>query len=156
MSRTLCIIDMQEEFRASSDPHTILGVCKEIRKATRYNWHVLLVEYGSTPHKRSLKQIRDLLKGHRRCYRVVKHNDDGSDEMIKAAAKHNVDISTMRVCGVNADSCVKKTVKGLLDKVSGMRVELVKNGCNSDGANRMGVVSDLREIKGRRRNVKLI
>ncbi len=160
MSRTLCIIDMQEEFNAATDPDTIQGVCVQIRRAKRYDWPVLLLEYGSSetyPHKRSLHQLRGLLKGYEKYHRVIKHDDDGGDKVIAAAAKYKFDISTIRVCGVNADCCVQETVYGILKQIPKTRIELVHNGCNSDGAaNHQDVLDDLQYIKGRRRNVRII
>lgn len=157
-SRTLVIIDMQEEFEAASHDHTLNEIEKQIGRARLYDWPVLLVEYRNrygAKHQRTVTRLRDLLKGYRKCHQVIKDDDDGSVEVMAAALTHKVDLDTVRFCGVNSDCCVADTVKGLLDYLPQMQVELVRKGCNSeDGYGR--VPSHLRSIKRRRKNVRII
>ena len=43
--QTLVIIDMQEEFEAACDPDVQENVLREIRKAQKYGWPIILLEF---------------------------------------------------------------------------------------------------------------
>jgi nicotinamidase-related amidase len=128
--KTLCIIDMQSGFRTARNKDTIDSVCAEVKKAKRYGWPIVLVEYTQSRFGHTMPKIRRELKGYKKTYRVTKHADDGSRQVLAAIATHQLGLKPVRVCGVNISFCVRETVLGLLEKVPACKIELVKSACN--------------------------
>jgi nicotinamidase-related amidase len=146
---------MQPEFEASKNKDVIKTVCREVRKAVRFGWHCFLVEYDCAGDTH--KPIRDALKGYKNVYKVIKYDDDGSRDIMIEAARNHISLKNMRFCGVNSEACVFATIDNLLHEMrNNIYVEIVSDGCNSEENNKKWVMKDLKAIKGRRRNVKIL
>jgi nicotinamidase-related amidase len=128
--KTLIIIDMQPYFSSAKDNLTIAGVIKEIQKACRYRWPIMVVEYincGPTdPH------IMEEVKKHNSWIQFSKEEDDGSSEIIEMSNKHSISLENLIICGVNTDCCVFDTVQGLTSKISPQpQITIVQHACNT-------------------------
>lgn len=118
---TLVVIDMQEEFEAANCPKTIAACQREIRAAIGRDDPIIFVEYGdkAPPIKGypsippvTLPALTDLTKGYDHAHTVVKFDNSGTPEVIKTIRDHDLPCD-LRICGVNANCCVRLTVEGL-------------------------------------------
>jgi nicotinamidase-related amidase len=129
--RTLIVMDMQECFEAACDPDVVIGVTKEIILAKERQSPIVLVEYAECG--RSHEGFSSLLRGYPWKARISKWDDDGSAEIIRTLRRRNFDHHVLRLCGVNADCCVHATVTGLLERLEGTQLEVVKQACGWEG-----------------------
>lgn len=133
MPSTLVVIDMQDDFEAANQPDCVVGVTKEILLAKQRRDNIVFVEYiGCSPTHNGLL---DLLKNYSNKARIKKSEDDGSREIIKVLKRRNFRSKKLRICGVNADCCVWDTVFGLLKRLKGTQIEVVKDACGWSGYN---------------------
>lgn len=128
--RALCIIDMQPYFTTAQCQRTIKAVCKQVGLAKQYSWPIFLVEHiGCGP---TCTQIRRAIGRYKLCFRVKKHENDGSNAIVQTAACNTgLSLSLLRICGVNSNACVNDTAKGILSRVPKCNMELVEKACNS-------------------------
>lgn len=103
---TLCVVDMQEAFGASS--HCLDEVCRQIKLAKRRNAGIIVIEYrGSGP---TIARIKDLLKSYRRKTYTQKCGNGGGSELLKAAKRKKFPVNKIRFTGVNRSWCVYSTI----------------------------------------------
>lgn len=138
----LVIIDMQPIFDASQAPWVIENVRREIRVAKRRKEPIILVRYRFS--KRSLGGLSDEIDARLLCtigkyphvYHVEKRKVDGSDEIIKAIEKHNLNKKYLKIAGVNTDACVAWTVNELSRKMQLSTIIILSDACHSCSATR--------------------
>ena len=130
-SYTLIIIDMQKYFETSQKKSVIKNCQKEIKKAMKLHNHIMFVEYDDCG--KTDKRLTKLTKGYKNKSRVIKGCDNGSDEIYDKIEKWKLARKNLRVCGVNTDACVKRTVIGLCEYLPMSNIVLVKNACNTCG-----------------------
>lgn len=132
MSYSLLVIDIQPYFESARSMRVIRNCRREIRQAIKDKAAVLLVEYSGCGE--SNKGIRKMVKDYARGFIVVKHNDDGSNEIVKTINKHRLPKSNIKVTGVNTNACVQGTVRGLSKSKSLSKrrnINVVADACNS-------------------------
>lgn len=134
MGKGLCIIDMQYGFEAAKNPVTIWNIIREIKKAKAQNHPIINVTLNPTGNGKVSPIIMDYLKKYKNVFHTVKAHDDGSPEIIKLIVKNKLDITNLKVTGVNTDACVIRTCLGLTRR-SNMKVRIIKSACNSNGEN---------------------
>ena len=116
----LMIIDMQKEFEltcSAGDASVVNACCREIYDAAKSNLPIVIVKYRYNgfmvkPNpdelvdglKEALDKVDPFL-----VTEVYKENDDGSKEISEAVYPPD----WVRICGVNASACVRRTVNGL-------------------------------------------
>lgn len=123
---TLVVIDMQYSFKSASNPDVVKNVLHQIKLAkTRMAGIVLLRYIDSGP---ILYEISDAVDGYTRKTTVIKRDDDGSREVMKAINRKKFSSERIRVCGVNIGYCVQDTVCGLLSWPE-VVVEVAKKAC---------------------------
>lgn len=154
MSYILAIIDMQPNvFFSATNIKTIQNIVREIKQANKDMASVLFVEYGDDrdtydpTHEILVQTCKQLnWQGKSDFNFIVKKYDDGSPEIIDAIDKLRLPQELIRVCGVNTDACVARTVEGLDQKLNkfgfdglslDMRkdntiIEIVWDACNTD------------------------
>lgn len=126
---TLVVIDMQTGFGSANHRPTIDAVIEEIQSAIRNKWAIVLVEYvgfGTT-----LPEILKEAKKSPMLTRVDKENDDGAWEVFKTVTDWGYDYWTLRICGVNANMCVRDTVTGLVKLLPETNIAIVDRACHS-------------------------
>lgn len=126
---TLVIIDMQtgpDGFLSSRDPNTISHIIRQVEMAKRHHWGIIVVEYVG--HGRTNNKIMNALIGYDRWVKTTKAHDDGSKQVLLAAAKNLYEMKRFRVCGVNINACIRETTMGLAKKAE---VHVMKHACNS-------------------------
>lgn len=105
----LLVVDMQDAFKASRN--VLDGVEAEVKKAVRNKeWIIFLEYFGDGPTHYRLKKA---VKGYKRKSFVKKDADDGSWRLIRRMDRLQLFPPRIRVCGVNTNACVKKTVFGI-------------------------------------------
>jgi nicotinamidase-related amidase len=115
---------MQPCFQASKN---IINQCKkQLNRAKYFHWPIIWVEYAG--YEATAKELLEHAKG-LKTYRVLKHLDDGSDDILITLQKHNLNNKLLRICGVNTSACVHKTVQGLSNKINST-IEIVREACN--------------------------
>lgn len=127
MPATLVVIDMQESFPASMEPDVIIGVTQEIVTTKTKGGAIVLVEYHQCgpSHSGFYKILKDY--PNKSC--IKKRDDDGSMEILRAIRRRGFNENWLRVCGVNADCCVARTVQGFLERSPDSHVDVVKSAC---------------------------
>lgn len=134
---TLVVVDMQPDFPASNDPKTLSAVEREVRKAIKRGFGVVVLEvpYFSPLDEEGLKpthrSILKLLDGYSR-YRVTqKRWSDGSCQVVRMCEDYKFANKRFRVCGVNTDACVLETVLGLAQRLPESKIKVIKDACNT-------------------------
>jgi len=146
LKEVLIIIDMQPYFTASQSESCINACQLEITNAIDKNNPIVFVEYdldqvfkNLTEHSKVTDQrLLSLVDNYSKAFSLLKDDDNGSKEIIKILrmlkAEGEIDSATqtnLRVCGVNTDICVYKTIKSLSQKLPKSNIVLVKDACNS-------------------------
>jgi nicotinamidase-related amidase len=122
----LVVVDMQKAFYTSG---AILEDVLEEVKATmkKREWIVFLQYKGNG---KTIVSLRNLVKDYPRKAFVTKSHDDGSYWLFARIEQLNLRPRKFRVCGVNTNACVKRTVFGLAMR-SDIPIEVMKNLCNA-------------------------
>jgi len=128
----LVINDMQPGFPASSDALTVYAIEEQIRQAKARNLGIIVVEYDAHEEGETIPQIMRHLKGYAKAIVVSKSDDDGSAEIFDAVIENGFWPEYFIFCGVNSDSCVMKTIQGLIARVPTCCITLIQDACNSD------------------------
>ena len=126
----LLIIDMQPRFEAANNMPTRMAVLREIAKAKAMNMPVIVVEFDGSGL--SHQEILEAVKDYGRTVRVLKQQDDGSNEVLRACTVQGWEPISFTVVGVNTDACVARTVNGLLYLRPSVKIEVVKDAVNGD------------------------
>lgn len=126
---TLVVIDMQDQFFASRSQLVRDNCKKEIIDAKNKGNNIIFVEYQQCG--RTINPLLKLAKGYKKSLVILKRRPDGSHEVSEAITHHNLP-RRVRVCGVNTDACVQRTVLGLSLNYFIDEIEVVKDACNSD------------------------
>lgn len=116
----LCIIDLQECFSGATFSKLISSVTREINLAKKLSCPILVLEYYDFGKTESW--VKEAIGTYPAKYRTKK-GDNGSRVILRSVCG----VDGYRICGINTDACVIKTVCGLIRK--GKRVEVVKDGC---------------------------
>ena len=128
---TLAIVDMQSNFSASEKPDTIIGVQREIALAKRRRDAIVILEYRGYSKTRNTI-INAVVKSGWPFKIVEKGDDDGSAEVVKTCNENGWPLRRVRVCGVNRMYCVKRTIEGLLMRLSHTQVEIAFGATGDD------------------------
>lgn len=121
MSIALCIVDVQESFRAAGN--VVQSVVHQVKLARRRKAPIIILEYDG--HEASYEKIYDALKGYDKWTVVQKYEDDGSMEVMQAMDRNpELRSDSIRICGVNACYCVKETAVGLHESGLFKKIEL--------------------------------
>lgn len=129
MATTLVIIDVQYGFVAAEDPHLRKEIIDEVWAARDRRAGIVLVEYsGFGP---TYNDILFNLKGYSLWEKIKKYEDDGGREVYDSVTAHNFDYRSIRLCGVNGNSCVVLTAETLCDMLPYSKVEIVIEACGS-------------------------
>jgi nicotinamidase-related amidase len=140
---TLLVIDMQSQYPAANKISVIDSVLREIEKAKENKCGIIVVEFATEPQYKTWDHtsfspthdsIMEAIKGYDRASVVEKYETDGS-VYIHNFLEKNWDFNTdfFRVCGVNTDICVAKTINGLFeDYYQDATFIIVKDACNTD------------------------
>lgn len=131
------LIDLQPHFEASMKNSVIEAAQEEIRRAIRYNYGVVFLEYklSTGDFKPTWPILKKMANGYPNQITVLKTDDDGGHEVFAAAYKNKLNLNKVRVCGVNTDMCVHDTVRTLSTLSPASKILIRKDGCNSSRKN---------------------
>ncbi|MFA6213589.1 MAG: hypothetical protein WC714_29395 [Candidatus Obscuribacterales bacterium] len=127
----LIVVDMQLEFKASRDPQTQEAVATEIQGAIARQEAIIFLEYKDSKSA-TYRNLLALVEGYKFFTTREKANDGGADEVFEACMDEGYWPENFRVCGVNADGCIFKTVVGLRAKLRNSRIEVLRAACHTD------------------------
>ena len=145
---TLVVVDMQPFFKAASYPEVVVGVTQEILAARSLRRPVIFLEYiGCEPTHYSLT---GLLKGYALKARTRKDQDDGYREVESVLRRRGFGNDVFRVCGVNANYCVRSTAEGLAISFQSSKIHVVRRACGTDSESWDGWPSDYCRYKNMR------
>jgi len=126
-AKTLVCIDMQTRFYASDE---VLGPClEEVDTATGSGNPVILVTFHGPQdlHPQLLPYLR-----YEKVYLVDKEDVSGGLEVDQIV--RNFDLPTsLRVCGIETNCCVKETILELLDFQGYHSIEVAAHACANSG-----------------------
>ncbi len=138
-------IDLQGGFDAALKRHVIDAACEEVRRAMRFKYHIMFLEYdgfGST-----LGEIKRLTKGYDKKVTVYKDDDDGGQNVLDAIFKYDIKANQIRTCGVNTDMCVHDTVRTISKLAPKTEIILRKDGCASCHKNDFSKFAKYKNVK---------
>lgn len=131
MSYILIVIDMQPFF--VSYKGALDGCIREVSQAINDNMPIMFVEYDS--YGSTTESLLELVKNNKHIgnvYRVTKYGDNGAKEIIAAMSEHGLSTKKIKICGVNTDACVERTVSGLISKLDKCKIYVMSEACNSN------------------------
>lgn len=141
MAYTLVVIDMQRCFEAAEWAER--GVLKAINAAKRLSNPILVVRYYC--YNNVLPSVKQAVSDYELGFNVVKKHDDGSKEIARVVKSKRLPLP-LRICGVNTNACVKRTIYGLTQRQWGgsafiepHQIRLVVSACESDACHRDGI-----------------
>lgn len=123
--RCLVVVDMQYGFFAANAISTIRACRREVRKFVKAGDMIVYLEYLSSPSVwrpkpkwfgRTRDELTRITKGYERSFHKHKSDDNGSMEVMEVIQACAVEISEIRICGVNASYCVRETLGGLKER----------------------------------------
>jgi len=126
----LVVVDMQPFFGSVFAPGLLEAVQREIKKAMRRQWPILIIEYGGCgPTHESLKELYFTYE-HSRIDQ--KAHDDGSHVVERAILNTVCDspLVAVRVCGIHAMCCVYWTAIGTAQRFPHLPVKVLVNACD--------------------------
>jgi hypothetical protein len=129
MSYTLVIVDMQENFDSVLGNVVRANCRREISKAINDNAAILVLEYHCSGE--TVRDIRSMVDGYRRCWTASKYMDDGSNKVEELVYAHRLAKAHIKVCGVNTDCCVRQTVRGLTSRFPRSKIDVIADACAS-------------------------
>jgi nicotinamidase-related amidase len=130
MSYTLCVIDMQPHFVATTMQRAKQACAREIRKAIRDKAPILFVEYAH--YGPTLPELTDLTKKYHRTYHVTKASNNGGKEVMEFLTQKHLPKLNLRVVGVNTDYCVAQTVQGINSACTNCNIHVIADACDSN------------------------
>lgn len=122
---------MQAVFEAANNTRVISAISEEILHCISEEIPIIFLEYNQSGD--TLPQLLSLVRGYPHVFRTTKNQDDGSKEVAAVLKKNKLPHKTVRVCGVNADACVERTISGLCRKYPRTEIIVVKNACGTCG-----------------------
>lgn len=144
----LVVIDMQGGFNKSFTWGGILdNVVREVELAEQRNDPILLVELSKSIHGQTVDKIKDkidALKYNSNVFVVPKIFDGGGAEIEECIKQNDISFEALRCCGVNAEFCVRSTVKELKDIYKPEMIIAVKDAI---GSKKDGTVTDEEMLK---------
>lgn len=108
---TLLIVDMQRGFKTSRRLSTINACQREIKKSKKQEEHIIFLEYDVNFYGSTISELSKLVRNYKLLTRLEKFKDSGGHQV--GLFLQNNGLESIRVCGVNARFCVKKTVADL-------------------------------------------
>lgn len=145
---TLVIVDMQATFGAANSKRVRANCKQEIVKAMESGAAIIFVEYiGQGPTIPSLVKLTD---DYDRVFITRKSRDDGSQEVRSVIYNNKLPSHRIKVCGVNTDCCVLKTVYGLEDLMNPSKMKVIASACNSTWDHAYGLLR-LQKFIGKRK-----
>jgi len=127
----LVVVDMQPYFGNSQIPEVMENVIRQMKVFIANGWPIVILEYNncgaSDPRIDALVETPEFRYPH--LARMVKSDDDGSNEVFLACKKYGFGMGFFRACGVNSTACVLATVQGLNRIAPNALVEVVREAC---------------------------
>ena len=131
MKTVLVVIDMQEDFTASSNKRAIKEIKRQIGLAKKREGPIVFMEYKG--YGKTITELMDFaLTEYDEVYQFEKYDDDGSKEIVEGLSEYGVSHKKLRICGVNTDCCVLDTVIGLSKLHPKIHIEVIKKGCATE------------------------
>jgi hypothetical protein len=134
---TLIIIDIQPQFRKSYTKSLFRNCRREIRKAKIANNNIVLVEYSGCG--KTSKRLTELVEDYDNVSYVTKEHDDGSYAIVPHLVGKKLIRNNLRICGINTDACVCRTVRGLRKRLPNSNIVVVENACWSSYNHKHGL-----------------
>ena len=133
----LAVVDMQPGYSASKA--CLANVIELVAKSMRHSLPILVIELNPESCKETYPEITDLLKGYRKYSKITKISDDGSlefkDFIESDPLGQKVNLDKIRVCGVNANCCVRATALGLDKKYEQSKIIVHYEACCGTSGN---------------------
>lgn len=131
----LVVVDMQPFF--TRNPRLIARIKKEVLLARQLNLPIIFLEIPhhkpepQKPYPPTYRSIMQLVDGYDKAHVATKFGEDGSRQVLRVCEQEGYSLNgCFRVCGVNTDLCVRRTVKGLLSWTTGT-VDVPRNACDT-------------------------
>lgn len=131
MSRTLIVVDMQDEFIPATNPDCQAVVLDEIRRAReRQDWIFLLALEGRGPILRCIQYAVD---GYELSLELVKSGVSGVQKIREGMLLKYLHDTNFIVCGVYTSICVAVTALDLAIQNAHRTVTVVSDACWDSG-----------------------
>lgn len=131
----LVVVDMQPFF--TRNRKLIARIKQEVLTARQRNLPIVFLEIPhhepepEKPYPPTYKSILKLVEGYDRAHVVTKFGEDGSQKVLRVCRENGYPVDVrFRVCGVNTDLCVRKTVKGLLGRSQAI-IDVPRSACDT-------------------------
>lgn len=108
------VVDMQSGFGSSKG--CLDGTLQLLEKSMQRKSTIVVVELNPREFGPTLEPITSLVKGYKKLLTTTKVGNDGSREVQKVLTDYGkAKLDVIRMCGVNAEYCVKATTVGLAE-----------------------------------------
>jgi hypothetical protein len=127
----LVIVDMQPAYEASN--RCMQSVLELTKKSMDHGLTIVVLELSPGYNKPTHTEITDLLKGYEKVLTVTKTSDNGAEEIRAALQSTEVGrkakLDKFRLCGVNANCCVRATALGLANNYADCEIIVHFEAC---------------------------
>lgn len=147
---TLVVVDMQQSFIFRHDQFpgygkTIDAVKEEIIAAKNRNDYIVFVEYCyesrsrqmfnkfSSRYEPTMHELLDLVANYPNKVFCYKKQNDGGEEVVEALYYYNIAKTSLRVCGVYTNACVRATVQTISEKLPSSFIKVIKDATCAPG-----------------------
>ncbi len=143
---TLIVVDMQAKFSSSLKRSTMRECKTLVSRAIFDDQPIILLEYvgfGTT-----LPSIYNMIDGYDQVF-IGRKNDDGSHEVSGIINGFSLPKNNFKVCGVNTDACVLRTVRGLRKRFKTADIEVYEKACNTNYSHEHGMklIKDIKNVQ---------
>jgi nicotinamidase-related amidase len=126
----LVIIDMQPNH--TSDLLLLNVIKHEITQAVANQLPVVLVQYLQCGEIYSeLLDAAQLEPGSQLRFIIGKSNDNGAAEVLGSCRKNGLDLTHIKICGVNTNACVEETTLALAKQLPNSLIEVLGYACRN-------------------------
>lgn len=138
-------VDLQPDFTASKKPSIIKAAQEEVRRAIRFNYGIVFLEYDGFGD--TLPEVKRLASGYKNQITILKDDDDGGHDVVDGVFKNGLKLNQVRVCGVNTDMCVHDTIRTIVNLSPASKIIIRKDGCGSSAKNDFTKFKNYKNVK---------
>lgn len=133
--KILCVIDLQPYFSATNEK-IVSEIISELQNTINNEEHICLIQYelGSWIHPKESEideRILECIEDYKLATILTKDTDSAAKVILEYLSAFPDQENLIRICGVNLEACIFKTIKELSD-ITNLKLELLVKCCSGE------------------------